>query len=188
MRKQMVVKGMVDPSLGRLVGSALLALALMGGCGDRGDKAASASSARGGDVGSADVPAGPRDNCPLSAAEVGEVVGVAVEQDATTCMFWPRAGMEPRVLYVRQVSFACSDAVVHDSSFAMEPYDGLGIRAYASPTGGDLLVCTSPPFEITVDITPDLDDIVADAEAASAAARASERAAAEELARLILAR
>jgi hypothetical protein len=78
--------------------------------------------------------------------------------------------------------------VVNDSSFFLEPYDGLSVRAYASSASGELLDCTNPPFEITVDITPDLADVIADSNAASAAARASERAAAEQLARLILAR
>lgn len=165
-------------------------LVLLGGCGggeDRDANAASGSPATAGnEVESQAAPQGPLDNCPLTAAQVGEVIGVAVQQDTTTCMFEPQPGIEPRVLYVRQVSFACSDAVVNDPSFTQVPYDGLGVRAFASPDRGNLLVCTNPPFQITVDITPDLDAIVADSEAASAAARASERAAAEQLARLIL--
>lgn len=177
-------------SLFDVVGGVLV-LVFLGGCGNGDDRAdnAGAISPTGArsNAGPRDAPAGPRDSCPLTAAEVGDVVGVAVQQDATTCMFEPEPGKEPRVLYVRQVSFACSDTVVNDASFSLEPYDGLGVRAYASPAGGDLLVCTNPPFELTVDITPDLADIVADANAASAAARASERAAAEQLARLILA-
>lgn len=168
------------------IAGGVLPLVFLSAC-SGGDRSGNAGPSAGA-VASAEVPAGPQGNCPLGAAEVGEVVGVAVRQDATTCMFEPKPGTEPRVLYVRQVSFACSEGVVKDSSFSMEPYDGLGVRAYASPTGGDLLVCTNPPFEITVDITPDSADIVADAAAASAAARASERAAAEQLARRLLAR
>lgn len=170
------------------IAGSMLALAFLVGCGGADDGAGNADAASAAGGGSGAAPAGPRDACPLTAEEVGEVVGVAVQQDAGICMFEPEPGTEPRVLYVRQVSFACSDTVVNDSSFAMEPYDGLGIRAYANAAGNDLLVCTNPPFEITVDITPSLDDMVADPGAASAAARASERAAAEELARLILAR
>jgi hypothetical protein len=167
-------------------------LVLLGSCGggeDLGDNAGSGSPTGAGHaVESAAVPPGPPDACPLTAAEVGEAVGVAVQQDATICMFEPQPGTEPRVLYVRQVSFACSDSVVKDPSFTLEPYDGLGVQAFASSEGGNLLVCTNPPFELTVDITPSLDAMVADGEAASAAARASERAAAEQLARLILGR
>jgi len=167
-------------------------LVLLGACGngeDAGDNAGTGSpTSVGKQVESEAAPPGPPDNCPLTAAEVGDAVGVAVQQDATTCMFEPQPGKEPRVLYVRQVSFACSESVVKDPSFKLEPYDGLGVQAFASPEGGNLLVCTNPPFEITVDITPSLDAIVADSEAASAAARASERAAAEQLARLILGR
>jgi hypothetical protein len=103
-------------------------------------------------------------------------------------MFEPEPGKEPTVLYVRQVSFACSEAVVNDPDFTLEPYDGLSVKAYASPEGGDVLVCTNPPFEITVNITPGRDAILADPAKASAAARASERAAAEQLAGLILGR
>lgn len=171
---------------------AVLVLVLLGGCGsgDEPDNSAGAATSTGGGpgIGSGNSPAGPLDNCPLTAAEVGDVLGVAVQQDALSCMFEPSPGKEPRVLYVRQVSIACSDAVVNDASFSLQPYAGLSVPAYASPVGGDVLVCTNPPFEITVDITPNLADIVADPEAASAAARASERAAAEELARLILTR
>jgi hypothetical protein len=170
----------------------VLVLALLGGCRNGNDPADNAAAepptGAAGNVGSGDAPAGPRDTCPLTATEVGDVVGAAVQQDATICMFEPAPGKEPRVLYVRQVSFACSDTVVNDSSFFLEPYDGLSVRAYASSASGELLVCTNPPFEITVDITPDLADVIADSNAASAAARASERAAAEQLARLILAR
>lgn len=174
------------------VAAGALVLAMLGAClGDddpAGDLAADSPADAAGSAGQGGAPAGPQDACPLTAAEVGEVVGVAVRKEATLCMFEPEPGSTPSVLYVRQVSFACSDAVVKDPSFELEPYDGLEVQAYASPVGGDLLVCTNPPFEITVDITPSLDDIVADSDAASAAARASERAAAEELARLILAR
>lgn len=165
---------------------------VLGGCGsgdDREDTADTAASAGArSDAGSGNASAAAGGNCPLTAAEVGDVVGVAVRQDATSCMFEPSPGNDPRVLYVRQVPIACSDAVVNDPSFTLEPHEGLGVRAYAGAAGGDLLVCTNPPFEITVNITPELADVVADADAASAAARASERAAAEELARLILTR
>lgn len=167
-------------------------LMLLGSCDNGADPGVNTGSGlittAGDEDASQNAPSGPLDNCPLTAAEVGEVVGVTVQQDTTTCMFEPQPGTEPRILYVRQVSFACSEAVVKDPSFTYVPYDGLGVQAYASSEGGDLLVCTNPPFEITVAITPDLDAIVADAEAASAAARASERAAAEQLARLILGR
>lgn len=165
----------------------LLVIACLGGCGSGDDRADDADNASA-DAALAAAPSEQGSTCPLTAAEVSDVLGVAVQQDTAICMFEPQPGTEPRVLYVRQVSFACSDAVVNDPSFDLAPYDGLGIRAFASPGGGDLLVCTNPPFEITVDITPSLDDIVADSEAASTAARASERAAAEQLARLVLAR
>jgi hypothetical protein len=167
-------------------------LVLLGGCGGgegQGESANSGTPTGAGTQASSEAaPPGPLDNCPLTAAEVGDAVGVAVQQDATICMFEPQPGTEPRVLYVRQVSFACSESVVKDPSFTLQPYDGLGVQAFASSEGGDLLVCTNPPFEITVEITPSLDALVADSEAASAAARASERAAAEQLARLILGR
>lgn len=167
----------------------VLMLALLGACGSDDDRAGNAGATTAGSgAGTGNAPPGAQEKCPLTASEVGDAVGVAVEQDATLCMFEPEPGKEPRVLYVRQVAFACSDAVVKDPSFELEPYDGLEVPAFASATGGDLLVCTNPPFEITVDITPALDDIMADSDAASAAARASERAAAERLARLILAR
>ncbi|HET6564990.1 MAG TPA: hypothetical protein VFG52_06210, partial [Xanthomonadales bacterium] len=110
----------------------------------------------------------------------------AVQQDQSVCVFEPEPGKNPTVLYIRQVNFACSNAVVNDPEFDKQPYDGLGIKAYASASGNDLLVCTNPPFEISVDITPSLDALVADSEAASSAARASERIAAEQLARLLL--
>jgi hypothetical protein len=167
-------------------------LVLLVGCGggdDRDDNAGVASSTGvGSGIESGAAPPAPRDSCPLTASEVGEVLGIAVQQDATTCMFEPEPGKEPTVLYVRQVSFACSEAVVKDPEFTLEPYGGLGVQAYASPEGGDLMVCTNPPFEITVDITPERDAILADPAKASAAARASERAAAEQLAGLILGR
>jgi len=165
-------------------------LVLLGGCGSGEDQGGNTVAGSPTEIGSKveaeAVPPGPIETCPLTAAQVEGVIGVAVQQDTSICQFEPEPGKEPRVLYVRQVSFACSESVVGDSSFDLEPYDGLGIRAFASPDRGDLLVCTNPPFEITVDITPSLDDMVADGEAASAAAQASEQAAAVQLARLIL--
>ena len=82
-------------------------LVLLGACGngeDAGDNAGTGSpTSVGQQVESEAAPPGPPDNCPLTAAEVGDAVGVAVQQDATTCMFEPQPGKEPRVLYVRQV-------------------------------------------------------------------------------------
>lgn len=167
-------------------------LVLLSGCGggdDRDDNVGVASSTGAGSAieAKATLP-GPPDRCPLTAKEVSDVLGVAVQVDTVTCMFEPKPGIEPRVVFVRQGSFVCSDAVVKDPSFSLEPYDGLGVQAYASPEGGELLVCTDPPFGIKVTITPSLDAIIADSDKASAEARASERAAAEQLARLILGR
>jgi len=165
-------------------------LVLLGGCGggdDRDDNALAAeTTGAGSGTESGAAPPGPRDSCPLTAKDVSDVLGIAVQQDAATCMFEPEPGKNPTVLYVRQVSFACSEGVVNDPEFTLEPFDGLGVQAYASPDGGDLMVCTNPPFEINVDITPERDAILTDPAKASAAARASERAAAEALARLIL--
>jgi hypothetical protein len=159
-------------------------LVLLAGCGGGDDAGVASSTGVGSGMEPAAAPAGPHDRCPLTASEVSEVLGIAVQQDAAVCMFEPEPGREPSVLYVRQVSFACSESVVNDLN--LEPYDGLGIKAFASPEGGDLLFCTNPPFEITVNITPDRDAILADSAKASAAARVSERAVAEQLARLIL--
>jgi hypothetical protein len=177
----------------RIVG-ALLVMTLLAGCSGDGEGGGTTDDGTGAtNIGGASDPGagnssgavpGPSNDCPLSAEQVSEVLGVTVEKEATLCMF---DGPSQNVTYVRQVSFACSEGVIGDPSFEMEPFDGLGVGAYAAPQGADLLVCTDPPFEITVDITPDLDDLVADATAASAAAEVSERAAAEELARLVLA-
>jgi hypothetical protein len=172
-----------------LIGCVCL-LAFVAGCGggdgqgDEGNAATPSGAAI--EPGAPTAQAAPANTCPLSAAEVSEVLGVEVQLEETVCMFEPEPGKNPTVTYVRQVSFACSDAVVNDPDFDMQPFDGLGTKAYASASGNDLLVCTNPPFEITVDITPSLDAMVADSEAASTAARASERAAAEQLARLVL--
>lgn len=172
------------------VAGAVLMLALLVGCGSGEDQGLPAGSAEPDSVAnageSAAVPPGPVDSCPFTAAEVSEVLGVAVQQDQSVCIFEPEPGKNPTVLYVRQVAFACSNAVITDPEFDMQPHEGLGIKAYASASGNHLLVCTNPPFEITVDITPSLDALVADSEAASSAARASERAATEQLARLLL--
>ncbi len=167
-------------------------LVLLSGCGggdDRNDNAGVASSTGAGSAIEVKAnPPGPPDRCPLTAKEVSDVLGIAVQVDTATCMFEPKPGIEPRVLYVSQASFVCSDAVVKDPSFTLEPHDGLGVQAYASAEGGELLVCTDPPFGIKVNITPALDATIADSDKASADARASERAAAEQLARLILGR
>jgi len=170
------------------IASFVLLLVLLSGCGGGDEASVASSTGVGNGIGSGVAPTGPRDACPLTATEVGDVLGIAVQQDAATCMFEPEPGKEPNVVYVRQVSFACSNAVVNDPSFELEPYDGLDVQAYISPEGGDLLVCTNPPFEITVNMTPKLDDIIADPDKASAAARVTERVAAEQLARLVLGR
>ena len=175
---------------------AVLAVSLLASCGGdaddgadgatTGEGSAATTAAGGGDspaATSSDASAGPSSACPLSVEQVSEVLGVSMEKEADVCMF---SGPSRSLIYVQQVPFACSDAVVRDPSFEMEPYDGLDVTAYTSTVGTELLVCTEPPFAMTVDITPSLDDLVADATAASAAAATSEREAAEELARLVL--
>lgn len=101
------------------IAGAALVLGQLQGCDRAGERDSNADAAvstgDGNEVALTDAAAGLRDKCPLTAAEVGEIVGVAVQQDETTCMFEPQPGKEPRVLYVRQVPFACSDAVVNDS-------------------------------------------------------------------------
>jgi hypothetical protein len=147
---------------------------------------AATTAAGGGDspaATSSDAPAGPSSACPLSVEQVSEALGVSMEKEADVCMF---SGPSQSLIYVPLPSLACSDAVVRDPTFEMEPYEGLGVTAYTSTVGTELLVCTDPPFSMTVDITPSLDDLVDDATAASAAAVTSEREAAEELARLLL--
>jgi len=133
---------------------------------------------------SSDAPAGPSSDCPFGADQVSDVLGVTMEKEPDLCMF---SGPSHDVTYVQQVPFACGEAVVGDAGFEMEAYEGLGVDAYESTVGTELLVCTDPPFEIVVDITPSLDDLVADATAASAKAEDAELAAVEQLARLVLA-
>lgn len=115
--------------------------------GDGGSETTGSTAASSGDGG---------DPCPLTVEQVSEAVGATVELSEGVCLFQHPEDINPSVTFVRQVPFACGDAVVSDPEFGMEPYDGLSVDAYASAPDlsvGTILVCTDPPFEIQVDLT-----------------------------------
>jgi hypothetical protein len=131
--------------------------------------AGSATTAAGGSASG-----GARERCPLTAEQVGDVLGVEVAEEGGACLFFPTNGkLVPSALYVQQVAFACRDDVRSEVGYD-EPFEGLGVDAYVQAGTADgtmLLVCTEPPFEVSVD--QGVDDAAA-------------RAQVEELARLVL--
>jgi hypothetical protein len=94
--------------------------------------------------------------CPLTVEQVSTAVGTQLE-DKGACTFFAVNDAWPNVIFVRQVSFAC-DANIRSETGYTERLGGLGTTAYVqreTAEGPTILVCTKPPFEISVDIPTD---------------------------------
>jgi hypothetical protein len=116
--------------------------------------ATSAASAATTSAGGGSSGGGAGDRCPLTAEEVGDVIGVEVAEEGGACLFYPTNGkLVPSALYVQQVAFACREDIRSEVGYE-EAVDGFGVDAYVQEGGSStttLLVCTDPPFEVTVE-------------------------------------
>ena len=116
---------------------------------------------------------GSADRCPLTAEQVGEAVGTEMEDESSSCTFFPTGDFDASVVFVRTSPIQCSEEGLEASRLS-ESFDGLGVEAYTSgsdDSSPNILVCTDTPFDISVSIGTD---------------RAAALAAAEQLARIVL--
>jgi hypothetical protein len=137
--------------------SLVVALALLGaGCSGNGaDDAADVNQPAtpgdgGDDEGGAVV--GDTTRCPLTAEQVGEVLGATVERDGDACTFYPPEAFSPRALFI-PLRGACEDLRMSDPR--LESFQGLGVEAYAYSAPGvpsRILVCGDAPFDISAEI------------------------------------
>lgn len=168
-----------------LAGIAIV-LVLSAGCGGDDDVAGGDANAGqavtdvGGNTQDTDVAGAESDlqfDCPLSAEQVGDVLGVAVEKDESTCTYVPggNVGSVPSAGFIPQLAELCDGDFVSQSGYS-EPVNGLGVDAYLKTGGGataEIWVCAADAFLVFVD--------TGDSNAAGAAS------AAEELAKAALA-
>jgi hypothetical protein len=96
-------------------------------------------------------------DCPLTAKEVGEVLGTTVEQSEGVCSFSPgaNAGIEPSAGLLPQGEAPVCEKNFREAQGYTEALDGLDADAYFKPdtsvTDAELLVCADSPFVISVD-------------------------------------
>lgn len=134
----------------------LLALALSIGCGGGPAATPPAAGAQGATPPATTAPApGARNRCPLDNGQVAKVLGVQVNALDGLCGFSPGGDLtiQPSVLYVAQVTFACAGTNPAEAGFT-ERYEGLGTPAHLLARGSKttILVCREgDPFEVVVD-------------------------------------
>ncbi len=92
--------------------------------------------------------------CPLSAKQVGEVLGVAVDKDDAACSYSPSDGSSsPFVLFISLTPEACAEEWATGNGY-VEWANTFDVNAYLRTDGASkagLLVCSDAPFEVAVD-------------------------------------
>ncbi|HVX18297.1 MAG TPA: hypothetical protein VHA73_09710 [Acidimicrobiales bacterium] len=92
--------------------------------------------------------------CPITAAQVADVLGIQVDRDAASCSFHPADGaLAPNATFNRELAVAFTQSGLSQGQYA-EPVAGIGDQAYLTaprPDGTRLLVrAGSLRFEIRV--------------------------------------
>jgi hypothetical protein len=153
------------------VAAAVLATVLAacgGGDDDDGDGGASAGSTADAQeavtpegAGDAEGAAGEADSgeafsCAITAEQVGEVLGAAVEKNPATCSFAPggNAGSVPTAAFIAQMPQLCDATFANQLGYTERLDEMFGGEAYIQ-TGGaadaQVLVCSDAAFEVVVD-------------------------------------
>lgn len=170
-------RGVVKASIVLALGAAVGLLACGGGEEGQDDAADATTVSTSDDPGGGEDMAatGDVDRCPLTAEQVGEVLGQEMTADEASCSFFPLDSGMPNAGFNVQITNACSEEVLSPMGY-QQAVSGLGDAAYVQRGMADgtwLLVCDGDaPFEIRVD---------------SGSGDDASQAAAEELARLVLA-
>jgi hypothetical protein len=92
-------------------------------------------------------------DCPVSAEQASEIMGVAMEKSAETCFYSPVGASLPAAGFFGQLPEWCEGDFVTQSGYT-EPVDGLGVDAYLKTGGGatvEIWVCAADPFTVFVD-------------------------------------
>lgn len=142
----------------RLVVVALCSLSPPG-CGGGAETAPAADGGASSSPAQATTAPAVRNRCQLTGAHVSAALGVPLNGPDSTCGFYPGDDrtVRPNVLYVAQVTFACSGNNPAEVGYT-ERLDGLGMTAYITNRGAKaaVLVCREgDPFEIEVDAAGD---------------------------------
>jgi hypothetical protein len=156
-------------------------LVLVAGCGDDEDASPdaadpSADAAGGSSAASPDDDGGSgRDgfSCPLSAEEVGDVLGASVDKDDTTCTYAPSGGELPSAGFMAQLVDLCDQGFPEANGYT-EPVGGIGADAFLKTDGAataELWVCAPDAFLVWVD-TGDSDPSTAIAQVGELASQA----------------
>lgn len=169
------------------VGGTLVVLALSAGCGgddgESGDAAAPAPTETGSstdttdtaDTTDSDSGTGLGFDCPLSAEQVGEILGASVEKDEPSCSYAPggNVGSVPAAGFIGQLAELCEGDFITENGYT-EPVEGLGVDAYLRTDGAataEIWVCADDAFLLYVDTgDSNTDAAVAAAEALALAA------------------
>jgi hypothetical protein len=107
-------------------------------------------------------------SCAITAEQVGEVLGTAVEKDEATCGFAPggNVGSVPGAVFLSQSPELCDEGFANQLGYNERVADMFGAEAYVQTSGvadAQVLVCSDVAFEVYVD----------DAEEGSGSAEAS---------------
>ena len=97
-----------------------------------------------GDDANAAAAGGPAFDCPVSAEQASEILGVAMEKNEETCFYSPVGGSLPAAGFFGQLPEWCEGDFVTQSGYT-EPVDGLGVDAYLKTGGGatvEMWVCS----------------------------------------------
>jgi hypothetical protein len=92
-------------------------------------------------------------DCPVSAEQASEILGVEMEKNEETCFYSPVGASLPAAGFFGQLPELCEGDFVTQSGYT-EPVDGLGADAFLKTGGGatvEIWVCAADPFVVFVD-------------------------------------
>jgi hypothetical protein len=92
-------------------------------------------------------------DCPVSAEQASEILGVEMEKNEETCFYSPVGASLPAAGFFGQLPEWCEGDFVTQSGYT-EPVDGLGADAFLKTGGGatvEIWVCAADPFVVFVD-------------------------------------
>jgi hypothetical protein len=151
----------------RALAATLCALVPLAACGDDGDEPGEVAGVTGetsadasGDLGEGDDGGGDGEfDCPLTAEEVGELLGADVEKDEATCSYAPggNVGSVPSASFIAQLPEPCTEDFLAQQGFT-ERLDLLDEEAYLKASGdsrAEAWVCGDRSFSVSVDLGPD---------------------------------
>ena len=143
---------MTSARRGTLVATGVLLLALSGGCTDEPVEAPDNGETTSTNQADGDAE-GLSFDCPLSAEQVGAILGTTVERDDSTCTYGPASGGLPAAGFLAQLPELCADGFPEQAGYT-EPVAGLGVDAFLKVGGAataEIWVCSPGAFTVYVD-------------------------------------